>query len=253
MDNSTAIELKNVRKTFTIKHEKKDSIYEYVTSFLGSKVHNEELVVLNDISFSVNKGEMLGIVGFNGSGKTTLLRIISGILLPDSGIVNNNGKITPLLQLGTGFNGELTAKDNIIIYGTILGFQKKEIIQKIEKIAKFAELETFLDTKLKNFSAGMNARLAFSTAMEVDPDILLVDEILSVGDISFQQKSISAFMEFKKKGKTIVLVSHDIRQVKTLCDKVLWLHNGTIMAHGNSSDVVDKYFQFSTNPPKKEL
>jgi len=249
MSLPNSIELKNVKKTYILKHEKTDSIYQYLVSLFRPKKLEEKLVVLNDISFSVKKGEMLGIIGFNGSGKTTLLKIIAKIYQPNSGTVKTDGKIIPFLELGTGFNGELTARDNIIIYGTILGFHKKEIIKKIEKITKFAELEKFIDTKLKNFSAGMNARLAFSTALEVDPAILLVDEILSVGDISFQKKSFDAFMQFKKNKKTIVYVTHDVEVVKSLCDKALWLHNGTINAYGDPAKVVEKYTEFASKKP----
>jgi ABC-type polysaccharide/polyol phosphate transport system ATPase subunit len=201
--------------------------------------------VLRDVSFSVKKGQMLGIIGYNGSGKTTLLKMIGRIYLPDKGSVITNGTITPFLELGTGFNGELTAKDNIIVYGVILGFTKKEIKEKIDNIAKFAGIERFLDTKLKNFSSGMNARLAFATAIQVDPDILLVDEILSVGDISFQEKSFNTFMEFKKKAKTIIFVSHALDQMRDICDKVLWIHDGTVKSHGDPISVIEEYKQFA--------
>jgi len=221
-------------------------VYEYVASLTNRKQPIDVLTVLNDISFSVKKGEMLGIIGFNGSGKTTLLKVIGKIYAPDTGEVMTSGRVTPFLELGTGFNGELTARENIIIYGVILGFTKKQIKEKIESIAKFAEIERFLDTKLKNFSSGMNARLAFSTAMQVDPDILLVDEILSVGDISFHDKSFNAFMEFKKKGKTIVFVSHAIDQMRDICDNVLWLHEGRIRAYGAPKIVIDEYKQFAS-------
>lgn len=240
-----AIELKNITKKFKIHHEKKNSIYEYVTSFLDRKNTVEEITILNNISLFVKKGEMLGILGLNGEGKTTLLKIISKIYTPDKGSVFINGKVIPFLELGTGFNGELTAKDNIILYGIILGFTKKEIIERIDEIAKFSELEKFLDTKLKNFSSGMNARLAFSTAISVDPDILLVDEVLSVGDITFQEKSFNKFMEFKKRGKTIIFVSHSIEQIKKTCDRAIWLHEGTIKAQGNPNDVVNEYTKFA--------
>jgi len=245
MDSDTAIEVTNLTKTFRIYHEKKNSLYEYLTSFFNKKRTSEELVVLKDVSFSVRKGEMLGIIGFNGSGKTTLLKIIAKIYTPDSGVVNTNGRITPFLELGTGFNSELTARDNTIIYGVILGLTKKEIEKKIESIVRFAELERFLDTKLKNFSSGMNARLAFSTAIQVDPDIMLVDEVLSVGDLPFQEKSFNAFMDFKKRGKTIVFVSHTLENIIRTCDKALWIHEGSIKAYGDPITVVEQYRTFS--------
>jgi len=245
MENSNSIILKNVTKKFRIYHERRNSVYEYLTSLSDKRKSIDILTVLNDISFSVKKGEMLGIIGFNGSGKTTLLKVMGGIYVPDSGDVITSGRLTPFLELGTGFNGELTARDNIIIYGVILGFTKKQIKEKIESIAKFAELERFLDTKLKNFSTGMNTRLAFSTAMQVDPDILLVDEILAVGDISFQEKSFNAFMEFKRKGKTIIFVSHAIDQMRDICDNVLWLHEGIVKSYGKPQKVIEEYKEFA--------
>ncbi|MDE1828872.1 MAG: ABC transporter ATP-binding protein [Thaumarchaeota archaeon] len=250
MEDSNSVIVQNVTKTFRIYHEKRNSIYEYVASILDRQKAVDELSVLRDVSFSVKKGEMLGIIGFNGSGKTTLLKIIGRIYHPDKGSVITNGKVTPFLELGTGFNGELTAKDNIIIYGVILGFTKKEIKEKIESIAKFAEVERFLDTKLKNFSSGMNARLAFATAIQVNPDILLVDEVLSVGDISFQEKSFNTFMDFKKRGKTIIFVSHALDQMRDICDKILWVHDGIIKSYGNPSTVIDEYKQFASTRDK---
>ncbi|MGI0073089.1 MAG: ABC transporter ATP-binding protein [Nitrosotalea sp.] len=246
MENTNSIILDDVSKTFKVHHEKRESFYEYLVSIFDRKKSSEDLLLLKNISFSVKKGEMLGIIGLNGSGKTTLLKLISGIYTPDSGSITVDGKVIPFLELGAGFNGELTARDNIITYGIILGFSKKEIKKRIDEITKFSELEKFLDTKIKNFSNGMIARLAFSTAIQVDPNILLVDEILSVGDISFQEKSFNAFMDFKKRGKTIVFVSHAIDQVEKLCDRVLWIHNGQIQAYGNPSDVIEKYKEFAS-------
>lgn len=240
-----AIELNNITKKFKIHHEKKNSIYEYLTSFMNRKNDFEEITILKDLSLSVKKGEMLGILGLNGEGKTTLLKIISKIYTPDSGTVIARGKVTPFLELGTGFNGELTARDNIILYGIILGFTKKEIVEKIDDIIKFSELEKFLDTKLKNFSSGMNARLAFSTAISVDPDILLIDEVLSVGDITFQEKSFNKFMEFKKKEKTIIFISHSIEQIRRTCDRIIWLHEGAIRAQGEPDEIIKDYTNFA--------
>lgn len=245
-----SIILQNIDKSFKIFHKQRNSVYEYFTSFLDTRRSYDKLTVLKNISFSVKKGEMLGIIGFNGSGKTTLLKIIGGIYRPDSGVIITNGKLTPFLELGAGFNGELTARDNIILYGVILGLTKKEIKERIDDIAKFADIERFLDTKLKNFSAGMNARLAFSTAIQVEPDIMLMDEILSVGDISFQEKSFNTFLEFKKQKKTIVFVSHVIDQIETLCDKVLWIHDGVIQKYGEPVSVINEYKQFAE---KKKL
>lgn len=240
-----SIDAKNISKQFTIYHDRASTMFEYLNSLLFRKKQSEKLDVLRDVSFKVKKGEMLGIIGFNGSGKTTLLKIIANIMKPNSGKIIVSGKVIPLLELGTGFNGELTAKENIMLYGLLLGFKKKEIEKKIQEIIKFAELEKFLDTKLKNFSTGMYARLAFSTAIQVDPDILLVDEVLSVGDISFQEKSFKEFQKFKESKKTIIFVSHNLEQVKTTCDRVLWLHNGKIKSSGEPTDVINDFEKFA--------
>lgn len=245
-DSDIAIQIRNLSKHFFINHEKKNTIYEFISSIFEKKSKVEKLSVLKNISFSVKKGEMLGIIGFNGCGKTTLLKIIANILTPNDGEVLTSGRITPFLELGTGFNGELTARDNIILYGVILGFSKKEIEKKIEKIIEYAELEKFLDTKLKNFSAGMYARLAFSTAIEVDPDILLIDEVLSVGDVRFQEKSFNTIMKFKKENKTIVFVSHSVDQIKKYCDNALWINNGLIQSYGDPTTVIEEYEKFAS-------
>ena len=243
MNLPNIIELQSVNKTFNIIHEKRTSIFEYLTTFYKNK-NIEKLHILKNVSFSIKKGEMIGVIGFNGSGKTTLLKTIAKIIVPDNGSVIINGKIIPFLEMGVGFQGELTAKDNIILNGMLLGLSKKEIIKKINKIIKFAELENFLDTKIKHFSTGMVSRLAFSIAIEINPDILLVDEILSVGDIQFQKKSFNEFMKFRKQGKTIVYVSHDIERIKSLCDRIIWIHNGLIMDFGPPVQVIEKFYQF---------
>jgi|TARA_B110000495_G_C22927798_1_gene542258 lipopolysaccharide transport system ATP-binding protein len=245
MNDKIVLEIKNLSKIFKIHHEKSNTFFEFITSSFMRSKNTEQLGVLKNISFNLEKGKMLGIIGSNGSGKTTLLKIIAKIIIPDSGQVSITGKVVPFLELGTGFNAELTAKDNVLLYGLLLGFSKKEISDKLEKIIEFAELENFIDTKLKNFSTGMYARLAFSTAIQVDPDILLVDEVLSVGDESFQQKSFKKFSEFKQKGKTIVFVSHNLGQVKEFCDKVIWIDKGHIRLMGEPSKVVDEFIEFS--------
>lgn len=247
MEDNNAIVVKNLSKRFKINHTNEKSLFDYFTSYISRSNSSEELVVLDDVSFSVKKGEMLGIIGFNGSGKTTLLKILAKIYTPDKGSIYTDGKLIPFLEIGTGFNREFSARENIITYGMLLGFSKKEIKAKIEEIARFGEIEKFLDTKVKNFSAGMNARLAFSTAIQVNPDILLVDEILSVGDIVFQKKSFDAFINFKKQNKTIIFVSHSIEQMENLCDRVIWLHNGKIFDEGKPSDVINHYRNFAEN------
>ena len=243
--SENVLEVQNVSKKFRLYHEKRNSIFEQITSFFNKKQYYENLVVLDNVSFEVRRGEMFGIIGFNGSGKTTLLRLLANIMSPDKGKVFTNGKITPFLELGTGFEPELTAKDNIILYGMILGLTKRQIINKMKTIIEFSELEKFIDTKLKNFSTGMRARLAFSTAFQIDPDILLVDEVLSVGDLPFQEKCLDSFMSFLKKDKSIVFVSHDLETVRKLCDRVMFLYEGKIHSIGEPQKVVDEYIKFS--------
>jgi len=235
------IEIKNISKTFKIYHDKQNSVFEVLTSPFGRKRTYEQITVLDDISFDVKRGETVGIIGLNGSGKTTLLRLISRIYNPDKGVIVTSGKIIPFLELGVGFQPELTARDNIVLYGIILGFSKKQIKEKIDEIIRFAELEKFSDTKLKNFSSGMYARLAFATAIQVDPDILLVDEILSVGDLPFQKKSFDTFMNFKQRGKSILFVSHNLNSVKEVCDRVIFINKGKIHSIGLPEKVIAEY------------
>lgn len=246
--NETVIRLKDVEKSFRLFKEKKQSIFHLLTSFNETTRGYEKLKVLDNISFEINKGEMVGIIGRNGSGKTTLLKIISGILNPDKGYIERNGEITPFLEIGTGFNGELSARENIIQYGIILGFSKNVIKNKIDEILKYAELERFVDTKLKHFSSGMYARLAFATAVQVDPEIMLVDEVLSVGDASFQKKSSETFKEFIEKKKTILFISHDLNSIKNLCDRVMVIDKGKIVYSGEPSLAIEYYQNLLSQP-----
>lgn len=237
----TAIDVNNVTKRFRIYHEKRNSVYEALVGRFSDGKYYEDLVVLKNVSFSINKGEMFGIVGKNGTGKTTLLRIISGIYKPDEGNIMVNGSLIPLLALGAGFQMELTAKTNVIQYGILLGFKRKEIETRVDQIMTFAELEKFADTKLKNFSSGMYARLAFSTAIQIDPDILIIDEVLQVGDLAFQQKSYEAILSFKKRGKTVILVTHNVVPIQEHCDRAMFLNNGIVESIGNPTQVVEAY------------
>jgi ABC-type polysaccharide/polyol phosphate transport system ATPase subunit len=243
MSTETAIRLNNISKDFRIYHEKSNLFTDRFLNSLKRKNKYETLHILKNISFEIKRGQMVGIIGKNGAGKTTLLKIIAGILKPTTGSISLNGKSTPFLELGVGFNQDLTAIDNIILYGLILGFSKKEIISKVSDVLKYAELEKFGDIPIKNFSKGMHARLAFSTAILVDPDILLIDEILSVGDYSFQQKSYNTFLELKNKKKTIVFVSHSLDAVRKLCDEVILLYEGKIEAKGEPNQVIRKYLE----------
>lgn len=235
------VEVKNLSKKFRIYHEKRNSVYETITGWFQRKKYYEDLQVLQDISFKVKQGEMLGIIGKNGVGKTTLLRIISNVYEPDSGDVIITGSLVPFLSLGVGFQVELTARDNIIQYGILLGFKKEEISKRVDEIIKFAELERFQDTKLKNFSTGMYMRLAFATAIQVDPDILIIDETIAVGDIGFQKKSLEKILEFKKRGKAIIFVGHDMAPIEASCDRVIFLNNGKIEAEGEPKQVIKTY------------
>ena len=227
-----AIEVDSVSKKFSTRGG--DSVF----SRAGAPA---EISILRDVSFSVRKGEMFGVVGRNGIGKTTLLRLIAGIYRPDAGEIRTCGSMVPLLSLGTGFNPELSARDNVVFYGKILGFAHGTITGLVDEILGFADLRGFRDVKLKKFSAGMAMRLAFATAVQINPDIILVDEILAVGDPPFQKKSYDAFMRFKERKKTIVFVSHDLNSINSLCDRAILLEGGRIASQGDPSTVVNDY------------
>jgi len=235
-----AIEVDGLTKTFRLNKNR----------FFSKKLKNSKdtqniLRVLDRVSFSVSKGEVFGIIGSNGSGKTTLLRTICGIYKPDSGTTKTHGKLAPLLQIGVGFQGDLNAKDNIIMNGMLLNIPKSEIEKKVDDIMKYSGLEKFSQTKLKHYSSGMRSRLAFAVALKVDPDIILVDEILSVGDRNAKKKSLEEFLKFKNAGKTIILTSHSIGMISKICDRVLLLDHGKIVMIGKPVEVVEKYKELS--------
>ena len=236
----TAIKVEHLHKTFRIPHEKRTTIFETLTGFFKPPTY-ETFYALNNINFTVEAGEALGIIGENGSGKSTLLKIIANILRPSSGSVTSLKKLTPFLELGVGFQSDLTAAENIKIYATIMGMQKREINDKLDDIIEFAGLEKFRDTKLKNFSSGMQVRLAFSTAIQTDPEILLMDEVLAVGDMEFQQKCLDVLSQYRKDGVTIVFVSHDLGAVRRFCDRTLLLNKGEQIVLGDTGDVIDRY------------
>jgi lipopolysaccharide transport system ATP-binding protein len=236
----TAIKVEHLHKTFRIPHEKRTTIFETLTGFFKPPTY-ETFNALNNINFTVEAGEALGIIGENGSGKSTLLKIIANILRPSSGNVTSLKKLTPFLELGVGFQSDLTAAENIKIYATIMGMQKREINDKLDDIIEFAGLEKFRDTKLKNFSSGMQVRLAFSTAIQTDPEILLMDEVLAVGDMEFQQKCLDVLSQYRKDGVTIVFVSHDLGAVRRFCDRTLLLNKGEQVVLGDTGDVIDRY------------
>ena len=242
--SDNVIKVTNVSKKFRLYHENRTTFFEAFCGIFDRKQYYEDLQVLNGISFELKKGEALGILGRNGSGKTTLLRILSKIYKADSGSVEINGTLVPLLALGLGFHPELTATANIYQSSTLLGFDKKEISNQVDEIIKFAELEKFADTKIKNFSQGMLMRLAFSTAVQVNPDILVLDEVVAVGDMNFQKKCFNTIKDFKKRGKSIVLVSHSIRDIENVCDRAIFLNKGNIVKIGPTEEVISEYQNF---------
>ena len=231
--NDFAIKVQHVSKVFSIS---KKRIFKQI-----SKSKSDSLKVLDDISFDVKKGEILGIIGTNGSGKTTLLRIISGVYKPDTGNVKIYGRLSPLMQIGAGFQQEFTARDNIIANGMLLGLSKSDIEKKVSGVIQYAGLEKFTNLRIKHYSSGMRARLAFATAMQVNPDILLVDEILSVGDKNFKEKSYQTFTSFKKQNKSILFATHNLGNLPNFCDRVLLIDKGKIIMIGEPEEVIKKY------------
>lgn len=234
------ITVKNLSKKFKIPHQKRSTLKEHFTG-LFQRTSYDSFAALSNVNFEVKEGEFLGIIGKNGSGKSTLLKILAGIYKPNKGRVSVKGSISPFLELGVGFNGELTARDNVYLNGTILGLSKKEIDGKYDEIVNFAELEGFMDMKIKNFSSGMHVRLAFSIAIQADADVFLCDEVLAVGDMEFQQKCFDVFYRLKNMGKTIVFVSHDIQAVRRFCTRTILMEHGKLIDYGKTEEVIEKY------------
>jgi len=242
---NSPVEVKNVFKDFVIPHTRKYTIKSKFTSAFGKEGKRinkgERRPALKGISFDVKKGEFFGIVGRNGSGKSTLLKMIAGIYQPSAGKISVEGKLVPFIELGVGFNPELSGKENVYLNGAILGFSKHEIDARYEKIVQFAELEEFMTEKLKNYSSGMQVRLAFSCATQAQADVLLVDEVLAVGDADFQRKCFSYFKKLKKDNKTVIFVSHDMNAVREYCDRAVLIENGNIISEGKSEKVATMY------------
>ncbi|WP_302680860.1 ABC transporter ATP-binding protein [uncultured Megasphaera sp.] len=239
--SETVIQVRDVSMHFNLMEEKVDSIKEYVVKLLKGKLLYNDFIALNHVSFDVQKGDILGFIGFNGAGKSTLLKILAGVLTPTTGSVTVKGTIAPLIEVGAGFDPELTARENIYLNGAILGYSKAFIEQKFDSIIEFAELKDFVNVPVKNFSSGMYARLGFSIATAVQPDILIVDEVLSVGDFRFQQKCEERIHKMIEEGVTILLVSHDISMIERLCNKTLWLDHGEMKALGQTNEICDIY------------
>lgn len=233
------ITVKNISKMFKLKNTSNKFYFK-------GKIQKNKFLALENISFQVPKGKVCGIIGLNGSGKTTLLKIIGGIYKPDEGSVTVNGNASIILHTGIGFNEELNAKENIIMSGMISGMKKNEIEEKVNEIIEFAELEKFAKEKLQHYSSGMKARLACSTALKINPDILILDEILATGDIAFSEKSYNEFLSFKNKGKTILFASHNLNTIEKLSDSVLLLHKGKLIMDGEPTEVISKYRQITS-------
>lgn len=243
MDNDVVISVKDVSKNFRLPHEKADSIKSlFVNPFNKNRKKFEVQHALKNISFDIKKGEFFGIVGRNGSGKSTLLKIIAGIYQPSEGSVSIDGKLVPFIELGVGFNPELTGRENVYLNGALLGFSEKEVDRKYSAIVDFAELERFMDQKLKNYSSGMQVRLAFSVATVLaESDILLIDEVLAVGDADFQRKCFEYFKKLKKDKKTVVFVSHDMSAIREYCDRAILIDENKIVFSGSSEETAQEY------------
>lgn len=238
---SHAVEVNHVTMQFRLSKEGVDSIKEYFIKFMKKQLAYDQFTALKDVSFTIEKGDVFGIVGFNGAGKSTILKVISGIIAPTEGSVAIHGTIAPLIELGAGFDMDLTARENVYLNGTVLGFSPDFLDSKYDEIIQFAELEQFQDVPVKNFSSGMVARLGFAIATVVTPDILIVDEILSVGDFLFQQKCERRIQSMMENGTTVIIVSHSINQIEMLCNRVLWLEKGQVKMLGETKEVCEQY------------
>jgi ABC-2 type transport system ATP-binding protein len=241
MDDSVVIKVEHLSKTFKLPHEKVSSLKGMLVGFTRRNKGYEIQHVLEDISFEIHKGDFFGVVGRNGSGKSTLLKLLAGIYYPTKGAIHVSGKLTPFIELGVGFNPELTGRENVFLNGALLGFSRKEMLAMYQSIVDFAEIERFMDQKLKNYSSGMQVRLAFSIAIRAKSDILLIDEVLAVGDAAFQQKCFDYFEKLKKEKRTIVLVTHDMSVVKRFCNRAILIDEGNLKLAGSPEEVANQY------------
>lgn len=244
IDNNVMIDAKNISMKFNLGIEKGFSIKQFfvdLLSFKRRKKVKNDFYALTDVNFQVKRGEVIGLIGSNGAGKSTLLKVVAGVMKPTKGEIEVKGNVCPMIELGAGFDYDLTARENIYLNGAILGYSKEFIEKKFNEIIDFSELSDFLDVPVKNFSSGMIARLAFSIATIVDPEVLIVDEILSVGDLAFQQKSEEKMKSMIGGGTTVLYVSHSIDSIKSLCDRVIWLEHGKIVEIGDPRVVCKKY------------
>ena len=239
--SKTAIEVDNVSMKFNLSREKVDSLKDYIFKTINREIQYNEFWALKNVSFSVEKGDRVGILGLNGAGKSTLLKVISGVFKPTEGHVDKHGKMVPLLELGAGFDPQYTGKENIYLYGAMLGYTKKFIDSKYDEIVEFSELQKFMDVPVKNYSSGMKSRLGFSIATVVEPKILILDEVLSVGDAKFRKKSEKKIMSMFDSGVTVLFVSHSLEQVQRLCNKAMILEKGKLIAYGDIDPISEQY------------
>lgn len=235
------IRANDISMRYLMTYDRIQSIKEYVVQLLRRKIKYEEFWALKNVSFEVERGEVVGIIGHNGAGKSTLLKVISGILKPTGGSLEVHGNVVPMLELGSGFDHDLTGRENIFLNGSILGYSEKYLKEKYEQIVEFSELGKFIDVPIRNYSSGMLMRLAFSIATVVQPEILIVDEILAVGDAVFQEKSKARMLELMSGGTTVLFVSHSLEQIREMCDRVIWLEHGQIKAIGATKEICDAY------------
>jgi lipopolysaccharide transport system ATP-binding protein len=253
IDENVAIDINHVAMEFKVSKDKIDTLKEYIIRTIKrNKDDNKKIRILDDITFKVYKGERIGILGFNGAGKSTLLRIISGIYEPTEGTVTINGKITPLLALSAGFDKNYSGKNNIFLNAAFLSMDEDYVKEKYDEIVEFSELGDFINYPIKNYSKGMRAKLGFSVATLMKPDILIIDEILSVGDVKFRKKSSEKIDSLMEEGVTVLLVSHSIRQIKRICNRCIWIENGRIIMEGDSETVCDAYLESSEKSSKKK-
>lgn len=246
---SGRIEVEDLSKVFPRFHaDKPMTLQEVFQRGLGRLRPAEFFWALDGVSFRVEPGRLVGVVGFNGAGKSTLLRLVAGVGRPDRGRVALEGRVGAILDLGVGFHPELTGRENIYVSGVTSGLTRREVVARFDSIVSFAEIEEFLDNPLRTYSTGMQLRLAFAVASHIDPEVLLIDEVLAVGDLRFQQKCMERIARFKEKGCTGLLVSHAPEQVQQLCDEAIWLHEGKLVAHGPSPEVCQRYFEATTAP-----
>ncbi len=241
MNNNAVVRLDHVTMKYNLSKDRVDSLKEYIIKLLKRQLFYDEFIAINDVSFEIQKGEVFGLVGLNGAGKSTLLKLVAGVIKPTKGIVCTQGTIAPLIELGAGFDPELTARENIFMNGAVMGYSAKYMKERFDEIIDFAELWEFVDVPIKNFSSGMYARLGFAVATIVKPEILIVDEILGVGDYKFQKKCNDRIQELMRGGTTVLLVSHSPNLIKEYCDRAAWLEKGKLKDIGSAKKICDRY------------